>query len=142
MSTKYTIIIIIIVGAVAYASGRYLQPPKTITKEVQVVKEVEVVKRDVRTVIKEVSRPDGTKIRETVIEDKSKEAKNKDQTNTSTKLVESLKPQWKVQGLVGINEISNPTYGVGVERRIIGPVFAGVWVNTQKQYGVSVSLEF
>jgi hypothetical protein len=45
-----------------------------------------------------------------------------------TKIVETARPDWLLRGQVGI-KIDNwkPTYGGSIERRIIGPVFAGVW---------------
>lgn len=35
-----------------------------------------------------------------------------------------------------------PVYEAGLSRRIVGPVFAGVYANTNKEAGVSLSVEF
>jgi hypothetical protein len=44
------------------------------------------------------------------------------------KLVEAARPDWMVRGQVGVQVDGwRPVYGGAVERRIAGPVFAGVW---------------
>jgi hypothetical protein len=45
-----------------------------------------------------------------------------------TKIVETARLNWLIRGQVGV-QIDNwkPTYGGSIERRLIGPVFAGVW---------------
>lgn len=131
---KYWIIAIIIGCVGSYGLGRYLQPAKEIT----VVKEVEVIKRDVKVVERTITRPDGTTETEKTFEDKTSSEKK----NENLSMVENLKPQWKVQGLVGLNDISRPTYGVGIERRVWANVFAGAYVNTERQFGLTVSMEF
>jgi hypothetical protein len=121
----------------------------------------------------EETRPDGTKIvRET--EDinvekvvKDVDVKYVDRTNTVEKqvdkevkvevikIVKTPLPDWELAAKVGvnINNLLNPTLGspvvVGAEidRRIIGPFKAGVWVTTNTtfnnwQAGLSVNGEF
>lgn len=134
MNLKYVAIAVLLVGGLGYAFGRYLQPPEI----KQVTKEVEVIKKDVHTVIKEIERPDGTKERVTIIEDKSSESSKK----TSQTEISNVKPQWKAQGLVGISARDPMFYGADVERRILGPVFVGLWANTNKEIGASFSIEF
>jgi hypothetical protein len=68
------------------------------------------------------------------------------------KLVLAGKPQWKITPMVGVNirdiQIAQGlttgplTYGGMVERRIIGPVFAGVWGLSSGQAGIAVTVEF
>jgi hypothetical protein len=62
--------------------------------------------------------------------------------STST-VISNLKPQWKVQALAGLNgnNLGTPVYGADVERRIIGPISAGLYGNTNKEVGLSISLE-
>lgn len=44
------------------------------------------------------------------------------------KIVESARPDWLIQGQVGVQlDGLKPVYGGAVQRRILGPVFAGVW---------------
>ena len=125
---------------VALALGIYIgksQFSKTETVEV----EREVIKRDVVTVVREVTMPDGTRSVETVTTDRSKE--RKDVTNVTTKATAS--PDWHVSvsaSAARVSEISSPVYGVQLERRILGPFSLGARVQTDKQIGVVVSYEF
>lgn len=123
---------LVLIGLLGYAIGRYVQPAKVVTQE----KEVEVVKHDTVTQIKEVTRPDGTKEKDTTITDRSTEVAKKE----SKVVIENLKPQWMVSGTYGISAV--PYYGAQVQRRIIGPVFAGVAANTRSEVFAVVSLEF
>lgn len=126
-----------------YAIGRYAQPAKVVTKTEIVVKTVETVKHDTVTVTKEHQNTDGTKDVVTTITDHDIEQTTKDIKEKDSKVLDSLKPQWKATGLYGYNFHDLRTvYGASVDRRIIGPVFAGVWGNTDRTAGVSVSLEF
>ena len=144
---KETLIKLGIVAALiagAYAVGRYLQPNKVVTKVETVVKEVAVVKKDVQIIEKETKLKDGTIIKETTTIDKSQETTKKEDTTKSSVTVENSKPQWKVHGLAEkLNkEITNPTYGVLIERRILGPAWVGVKYNTQSELGISIGVEF
>lgn len=143
MDKKVIAIAILVVGAAGYLGGRYLQPAKVEVKVEERVKEVEVVKHDVRTVIREIERPDGTKEKETIIEDKTEEERNRESEKETSKIVTNNKPQWKVGGqLTPKQGIAGPLYGLSVERRVLGPVFAGAFANTDKVVGLSVSVEF
>lgn len=62
-------------------------------------------------------------------------------------------PQWQVSLMAGTNwsivrlspqipYLDPLVLGVLVNRRIVGPVFVGGWVNTSKEFGISLSLEF
>jgi hypothetical protein len=168
MKLKICIIVIAIATVVGYGFGRFTTPEKVVTKveTVEVIKEVikevkikdekkkETVKRKTKTVIKEY--PDGRKITEIYevtedtifvetqeIVDLRKQIEDLKKQNES-KIIISQKPQWKFQGLAGV-EITRPTkpiYGLGVERRIIGPIFMGVYGKSNSEAGVSLSLEF
>lgn len=118
-NTKILLISAFVLLALGYGAGRYVQPPKEITKvEVQ---EKEVIRKDIQVVTKEIIRPDGTKEIVTTSTDKSVEKKDK--------VLETLisKPSEK-QWMVGIG--ASPlkyyeTYSVKVDRRILGPFFIG-----------------
>jgi hypothetical protein len=65
------------------------------------------------------------------------------------KIVESARPNWLISGQAGVQlDGWKPVYGGRVERRILGPVFAGVWAQatgattTGAAAGVGVSLLF
>jgi hypothetical protein len=135
----------LILFALGAALGRYLAPEKVEVFKEEVIKEVEVVKKDVVYVEKKITRPDGTIEEERRIEDKSETERSRDQASRESKIVQSAKPQWKVSGLVETSYLkknSSPVYGISVERRIAGPIFVGAWSTTGSNFGVSVGLEF
>lgn len=123
------IILLVILGAAGggYAVGRYFTPPRV--KEV--VKTVEV--KDVYTVVREVQKPDGTKERVTEIVDKSK-------MKTDIQKVTEAKPNWRLRGGATVNPL--PVYSLGVEHRLIGPVFGGIQWRTNHEIEVNLSVEF
>jgi len=143
MDKKYIVMAIVFMCAVGYAFGRYFQPPQVVTKEVEVIKEVEVVKREVKTIIKEVTRPDGTKETTTTIDENTKETTRKDQNRQNETIVTAQKPQWKVDLMVKAS-LTNiiPVYGASVQRRILGPMFVGVQGWGDQSAGVSLGMEF
>lgn len=141
MQNKTIAIIVLAVAAVAYSVGRYAQPAKVQIKTEQVVKEVEVVKKDVVIVEKEIKRPDGTIEKERKIVDKSSETTKKDsESKSDTKI---SRPDWKVQATAGMAAFRGEMiYGIGIERRILGPIAVGAFGQTNGVVGLSVSLEF
>lgn len=133
----------IIVFAVGAGTALYVRPATVVTKTEEVVKEVDRVKKDVVVVEHEVKRPDGTVEIDRTTTDKSTETSKKESDTKSSTVVTNAKPQWKAQALAGLSlDKLVPVYGAGVERRIIGPISAGVWGTTDRNLGVSVSLEF
>lgn len=121
-----SILALLITHGAAYYYG-YKKPPQV------EIKQVETVKKDVVTIVKEIERPDGTKEKQTTIVDKSKESTK---TDTSTKKVE-------LQYLVGISyNISNNSYKIDASRRLFGPVFGTVEASTNGNLFVGVKYEF
>ena len=136
-------LVILVVAATGYGFGRYVQPAKVTVKTEIITKEVEHKQNNIITDTKEIKKPDGTIEIDTTTEDKSV-------TNTTTNIdqktvqsVENLKPQWKISGTAGfrVNRVG-AVYGVLVERRIIGPIFVGLYGNDDKQGGLTIGLEF
>lgn len=125
-------IIIAVIAFVVGALGAKMLFPTVKEKTVEI--ETEKVVKDVQTVIKVVTRPDGTKEEVTTILDKSRENKE----SKSVKLIS--KPEWHISANGTVS--SNPIYGLQVERRIVGDVFAGVGYNTDNKITVSVGIEF
>lgn len=119
---------------IGVAAGSALFPK---VKEKTVETEVERVVKDVQTVIKVVTRPDGTKEEVTTIIDKSKQSTDK----TSTKII--AKNDWHISasGSRTFTD-SSMTYSLQVERRVIGDVFLGATVNTEKQVGLTVGIDW
>lgn len=129
----------LVAAGIGFAAGSQLFP-KVEQKTVEVEKEV--IRKDVKTVIKEVVRPDGTKETETTIVDKSKE--NRKNTEISTTYA---KNDWHVSVSVSHNPIivkseSDFIYGLQVERRIIGDFYAGIRADSNKTIGVSAGMSF
>lgn len=121
-----SILALLITHGAAYYYG-YKKPPQV------EIKQVETVKKDVVTIVKEIERPDGTKEKQTTIVDKSKESTK---TDTSIKKVE-------LQYLVGISyNISNNSYKIDASRRLFGPVFGTVEASTNGNLFVGVKYEF
>jgi len=142
---KKGIIIVLVAVGLGYGAGRYLQPAEVKIEIKEVVKEIEIQKKDVITIIKEIERPDGTKEKETRIVDRSTIEKEKDEIRTKDTKITVSKSQWKAGALVGLNFKGSTSYGIHVERRILGPIFVGGWglkgpLDTQA--GISVTWEF
>jgi hypothetical protein len=131
-----------------YATGRYAQPARVETKIEQVVKEVEVVKKDV--VIKERTekRPDGTIITDRTTEDRSTETTNKDSKTKESIIVSSEKPNWLVSGGMSLNTEAHSIFTAVASRRIAGPIFVSAVINFDQQdirrntAGLTIGLEF
>lgn len=126
---KYVIIAIIaiITHGAAYYYG-YNKPPqlKTVEKE--------VIKKDVQTVIREITRPDGTKEIETVIVDKTKETVNKVVAANPVKL-----PMYAVG--ISYNPFKQ-VYSADIARRVVGPFYGALSADTAGNAFVGVRVEF
>lgn len=136
MSTRNTIVLLIIVAVASAGITRFYFPAIEF-KNTETTKEV--IRNDVRTIIKEVTRPDGTK--ETVTETTDKSVKK--ESSTSETII-AAKPQW----MFGVGARIKPSdsqvvmYDLELQRRILGPFFLGGKLSTDKSVGVSVSMEF
>lgn len=166
-SKQYLVVIVgifVLLGA-GYSIGRYFAPAKItekivekeVIKTVEVIKEVKVENKDVKTKIVIEEKPDGTKTTTTEIEDKTKTdtttdtAKTDESTKTKDTFKETVfaKPQWRIGVLGGVSasslnftETPRLVYGGLIEKRIFGPVSAGVWATSSKDIGVLATWEF
>jgi hypothetical protein len=113
-----------------------LLPPKVETKtEVQ---EREVTKNHIVTVVKEVTRPDGTKEKTSTTTDTSVEHKDRQIT-----IEKAAVKDWFVTAGVAKESLTGPEiYQLSVNRRILGPIYLGASATTEKQIGINVGLEF
>jgi hypothetical protein len=136
MNYKHLAIYTVIVIAATYAATKHFAP--RIETQVK-VEEVEIIKKDVRTIIKEVIKKDGTVEKETVIVDNSQESSKK--TSESLKI---KKDDWFVA--VGIeakpSRLNEQEYKFEVNRRIISDFFLGASANTEGRIGVQVGFQF
>lgn len=145
-----------LVFLVGLAIGRYTLPAKVVVKtEVQTVeKVVQDTKRDDKknttTIVTETKKPDGTDIKTTETVDKdqitSNTATNTDITTDSTtsKTTTYNTGSLSVAGLAGVqfgggNTI---TYGLHVQKKLLGPIDIGVFGFTDKLFGASIGLRF
>lgn len=132
---KTTLITAAIALLIGLGLGSQLFPRAAVeTKEVEKV----VTVKDVVTVTKVVSKNDGTTETTTTTTDKSKESKRASNT------VKVNKKEWHGSLLASTNSINmdNIVYTVNVERRIIGELFVGASVSTDKRVGVSLGMGF
>lgn len=122
---KYAVMLLAL--GLAFAGGRYLTPEKVIEKQ--------SVKTEIEYITREIRASDGTITKEVIKRDVVEKTKEK--------IVESSKPNYKV---TLIPKYSIPkkeiTYGASIEKRILGPIFGGIYADTEKNIGLTVSLEF
>jgi len=138
MNYKIASIAAVLIAIAGFAVGSKLGS-KTVTETKIVEVEKQVVKRDVVTQIKVVTRPDGTKEEVTLITDKTTETKDVAKT-----LDTKTKPDWHVSGAASVNvsDLTKQIYSATIERRVLGNVFIGATLNTSKQVGLVVGMEF
>jgi hypothetical protein len=102
------------------------------------VEEKEIIKHDVRTIIKEQTNPDGSSTKETIIVDNSKEVSAKKFEQTTTK-----KNDWFVAaGAEATSRSLNPIYRIEVNRRVLGDVYVGVSGRTDGLIGLQIGFSF
>jgi hypothetical protein len=140
VETKYFLPIALLLVVLGYGLGRYLQPAKVVTKT-QIVTQT-VVHDHIHTVTITVTKPDGTKTTTTTTDNNS--VSDKDTQSNSSTVTTYSKPDWKVSGLAGLQltNLHSPVYGAEIDKRLLGPIFVGVWGLTNSTAGVSVGLEF
>ena len=136
MTTKNTIILLILVAVASAGITRYLFPQIEF-KNTETTKEV--VRNDIKTEVRLVERPDGTKETITFITDKS----TKKETTKSETII-AAKPQWMfdIGARAKLDDLNGLVYDLQVQRRILGPFFLGGRVSTDKSVGVSIGMEF
>jgi len=105
-------------------------------EEKQTVVEKEVVRKDIVTVVKEITRPDGSKEIETVTTDKSQETSNKKETKQSSTVKVS---DWRVGVTTYVlSPKTEAKYNLQLDRRLLGNL--GVRVGLDDKLNVNVGL--
>ncbi len=134
MTIKTQLLAVTVIAALAFYFGT-TYGSKT---EMQVV-EKEVIKYQVVTQIKEVVRPDGTKVTDTTIVDTGKSTKD-----VVTSVTVAQPPAMnKVAVAVNTERFAEPhSYTLTYERRLIGPMWLGASYNTKQVYGLTLAWEF
>jgi hypothetical protein len=146
--------------ALAFLTGRYTAPveTKTTIETVYSVREVKtrIVDRVVDTRWRRVvvTKPDGSSV--TSESGESHEVERTDETNTKQEngtskeasvTTHPYRPNWSVAGFVGLNtqnglNVSSPTFGVMLGRRLLGPTWVHLYVESNRTVGVGLGLEF
>lgn len=138
MDLKHELIVGAVLLLIGFSIGKFFTPARVETKIVTVVQKVEVTQHDTTTT--ETTHTDGTKT--TVTVDKSVDSTRTDSTTKSDTVVDG-KPRWNIAvDFAPQNPEIGYFYGVNVKRRMLGPVFAGAFINTDRRVGVSLGLEF
>lgn len=141
------LVAVLVAAGLGYSFGRYMQPAKVQIKKEEVIKEVEVVKKNVVVVEKITTNKDGTTVTERRTEDRSTErSSSKTETKEST-VISNMKPQWfaTAGATIDMTSVRDSAVGYqfGINRRILGPIYLGGSYNTQRsQVGVQLGLEF
>lgn len=134
---RNSLIAVVVIAALSYGIGRYLQPAKVEIKKEEVIREVEVIKRDVKIIEREIKRPDGTIEKERIEEDKSTNTTKKDTESKESSVVTNEKPQYRVRGGAGYDfNDKNMQYVIGGEKRFMGPLSLGLDVTLGQNSGI------
>lgn len=92
------------------------------------------------TVIKKVTKPDGTVEEDTTrTEDQVKKETEKKMAEVSTP---AYSPTWLISAGAAVGLDMVPYYSLNVNRQILGPVWLGAYVTTHKEFGASVGILF
>jgi uncharacterized membrane protein YfhO len=139
------------IAVAAFLGGNYLGPKKTQIKEVEKIvyrESVDSKTNSKRTVVKkEVKRPDGTiEIETSTSIDRSTDKKTDvtlDREN-SKEVKTDNRSDWRLNAnyypeIIGIQDKSA---AFDLQRRILGELYIGLSVNTQKQLGISFGIGF
>lgn len=113
---------------VGFVFGYFLSKQLT-PEKVKYVDKIKVVEsKNVRTVTVTKTIPGETITRTETID----LSKTNLQQDLNREAVKNIKSQWLIGPSIGLSfDKTDPTYGLVVERRILGPVFVGAYGNTQ-----------
>lgn len=128
MTIKAQIVLAFAILAAGIYAGSKLVKPVVQTVEI----EKEVTRVDTVVVTHEIKRPDGTVETTTTATDKSQISKE------DSKSVTIARKDWFVVASSTVDR----TYGLAVNRRILGPVFLGVGYQTNGTVVGTVAMEF
>lgn len=135
MTLNKTFIAMLVSAVIGAALTKYYYP-NIESKTVEIEKEV--IKNNIVTIVKTITKPDGTT--ETISETTDKSTKK--ETSRKEAIVVARK-DWMI-GASASTKFSNlePIYGAQVQRRILGPFYLGATASTDKTVGVSLGFEF
>ena len=118
---------VVLLLAFMFGLGRYTAPAK--------IEEKQIVTKETEYITREIVKPDGTVVKETIKKDTA--------TKENQTVVDNKKAGFKVAVIPQYNFDTKQTiYGATIEKRIVGNIFAGIYADTNKTVGVVVSMEF
>lgn len=145
---RYFILFVAVVFAAGLAIGRYSVKPeiKTVTQtQVQTDKKEET---DVHTVVKVVRVKDPAGVITTTTTTTDSTTRTDSTTESNAKSTVETTPQARKRFNVSAIGYFNPwapgapSYGIGIQREVIGPVTVGLFTLTNGTIGLSVGLNF
>ena len=123
--------LILLFVAASSVAQYYFGPKKVVVKTEQVIKYREVKDR----IVERITKPDGT-----VIERESEHSRTESEEHERTsKAVSPKNKDWLVGITYGLDENE---YGAHVSRRILGDLYLGAYGTTNREYGLSISVNF
>lgn len=128
--TKQNVVIAAVIFLAGLAVGKYTLKPEVQIKEVE--KQVIVKNENTHVITKKL--PDGTVIKERTT------IKNDTIATEKSSEVVPVQKQWAAGAGYQFGLV--PVYSLKIDRRIIGPIFVGAEVNTNRDVGVTVKMEF
>lgn len=132
-------IVIFLVGVIAGAWISH-QNAKVVKEEVKVETVQDKTQVRENKVVVEKIKPDGTVIRKIVEKKDTKADVKKDKAESKVEIVDRTK-DWYIGGMAATNfSTTTPVFGAQVNRRIIGPFSAGIFLLTDKTAGVTLGL--
>lgn len=150
LSVKFLVIIVIVSAVVGGLIVRKFAPQEVIKTVIQTqVVDHEVVKDHIIKVTKEIDNPNGTKEIDTETDEDRQSDENKQtnttQTETKTIPVAASRPNWFVTGGAGLQfsaVTSGPVYNLGLNKRLVGPVYWGMWGNGNSPQNAAAGFQF
>ena len=152
MNTKTIIIVSIVALLTAFAFGRWSAPEKVKIQTIEVEKKTDDKKVNIDdhkvTTITETDKPDGTKVKTTIISDnrntKITDKKTDDTTTTTTKEIDRSTSKVTISALAAMNvtKFGLPIYGASVTKSILGPITVGAFGLQNGTVGMSLGLSF
>lgn len=145
MTSQHIKTIFLILGALilSFTIGRYSVKNEVITKTIEVeTHENKEIRKHTETTTKKA--PDGTTTTTTTTDTNTTSQKDQSKEIDTQKIIEAVKPKLNVSALMGYNRnnLHELIVGVHISKELLGPVSFGVWVTTEKSFGVSVGLGF
>lgn len=126
-STLIKISGVVLLLAFMFGLGRYTAPTK--------IEEKQIVTKETEFITREIVKPDGTIVKETIKKDTA--------TKENQTVVDNKKAGFKVSVIPQYSFDTKKTiYGATVEKRIMGNIFVGIYADTDKKIGAVLSMEF